>query len=256
MLNQTPATDNVFRVFRGNHTGGNLVAYRVPVTEGMTVLDGILYIQSRLDGTLACRWNCKAGRCGSCGAEVNGVPRLLCRTPVAAFGDEPIGVCPLQAFPVIKDLVSDVSENYRINTQIPPFTPWPDQSRPWTIYSQDVARGTQFRKCIECFLCQDVCHVVRQQKGLARYMGPRAMVRLAALEAHPKDVLSRTDLLRGPAGIAYCDISRHCQDVCPEQIAIVDAAIFPLKERLGNDYLEPWRALLRTFEEREMAQDG
>jgi succinate dehydrogenase / fumarate reductase iron-sulfur subunit len=114
---------------------------------------------------------------------------------------------------------------------------------------QEVARATEFRKCIECFLCQDVCHVVREHGGLARYIGPRFMVRVAALDAHPKDVLSRTDLLRGRGGIAHCDITGRCQEVCPDRV------IFPLKERLGDDYMEPWRTILRRFGEVETPRD-
>jgi succinate dehydrogenase / fumarate reductase iron-sulfur subunit len=248
--------DKTFRVFRGDRTGGDLVSYRIPVTEGMTVLDGILYIQARLDGALACRWNCKAGRCGSCGAEVDGHPCLLCKTLIDGGADDPIAVRPMQAFPVVKDLVCDLSENYRVNAQIVPFTPFPDDQHPWGMRTQDVTRTIEFRKCIECFLCQDACHVVREHGGLARYIGPRFMVRVAALNAHPKDVLSRTDLLRSRGGLAYCDITGRCQDVCPERIRVTDRVMFPLKQRSGDDYLEQWRAILRPFGEVENPRGG
>ena len=236
-----------FQVYRGDAQGGELVAYQVPVIEGMVVLDGIHYIQAHLDGTLACRWNCKAAKCGSCSAEVNGRPRLMCKTRVDELGDRPIVVRPIKVFPLLKDLVTDVSWNYRVNERIPPFTAKPDDAGPWKMYPEDVDRLFEFRKCIECFLCQDVCHVLRDHGGLDRYMGPRFMVRIAALEMHPKDTLSRTDLLKGPGGIGFCNITKCCEEVCPEHIHITDNAIIPLKERMADDYFDPWRALLRLF---------
>jgi succinate dehydrogenase / fumarate reductase iron-sulfur subunit len=237
--------DATFQVFRGDASGGDLVTYTVPVAEGMVVLDGIHYIQAHLDGTLACRWNCKAAKCGSCSAEVNGKPRLMCKTRVDEFGDRPIIVRPVRVFPVIKDLVTDVSWNYRMNEQIPPFTPPADDPGPWTLYPEDVDRLFEFRKCIECFLCQDVCHVLRDHAGRDRYMGPRFMIRIAGLEMHPKDTLSRTDLLKGRAGIGFCNITKCCEEVCPEHIHITDNGIIPMKERMADDYFDPWRALLR-----------
>jgi succinate dehydrogenase/fumarate reductase iron-sulfur protein len=158
----------MFQVFRGDAKGGELVTYQVPVTEGMVVLDGIHWIQGHLDGSLACRWNCKAAKCGSCSAEVNGRPRLMCKTRVDEYGDQPIAVRPIKVFPLIKDLVTDVSWNYKVNRQIPPFTPSPDDPGPWKMAPEDVERLFEFRKCIECFLCQDVCHVLREHDGLGR----------------------------------------------------------------------------------------
>ena len=239
--------DATFQVFRGDAEGGQLVPYQVPITEGMVVLDGIHYIQGHLDGTLACRWNCKAAKCGSCSAEVNGRPRLMCKTRVDEFAG-PISVRPIKVFPLIKDLVTDVSWNFRMNEQIPPFTPGPDEAPgPWRMYREDVERLFEFRKCIECFLCQDVCHVLREHDGLDRYMGPRFMVRIAALEMHPKDSLSRTDLLRGRGGIGFCNITKCCEDVCPEHIHITDNAIIPLKERLADEYWDPVRFVIRKL---------
>jgi len=242
-----PRPEATFHVFRGDRTGGDLRTYRVPVTEGMVVLDAIHYIQAHADGTLACRWNCKAARCGSCSAEVDGRPRLMCKTRVEEFAGRPITVRPLAAFPLIKDLVTDVSWNYRVDREIPPFTPPPNDPGPWKLYAEDVARLFEFRRCIECFLCQDVCHVLRDHGGRDRYFGPRFMVRIAALEMHPKDTVSRASLLHGKAGIGFCNITKCCEEVCPEHIHITDNAIIPLKERVADEYFDPWRALLRLF---------
>ena len=242
-----PHADVTLHVYRGDRSGGDLRTYRVPATEGMVVLDAIHYIQAHDDPTLACRWNCKAARCGSCSAEINGRPRLMCKSRVDEFAGQAITVTPLKAFPLIKDLVTDVSWNYRVDREIPPFTPPPDDPEPWTLYPEDVDRLFEFRRCIECFLCQDVCHVLRDHGGRDRYFGPRFMVRIAALEMHPKDTISRTALLHSKGGIGFCNITKCCEEVCPEHIHITDNAIIPLKERVADEHFDPWRALLRMF---------
>jgi succinate dehydrogenase / fumarate reductase iron-sulfur subunit len=239
--------DQILYVFRGDATRGALKEYAVPTIEGMVVLDAIHYIQQHVDGTLACRWNCKAAKCGSCSAEINGRPRLMCQTRVDAFGGAPITVRPMKVFPLLKDLVTDVSWNYRVNKEIPPFTPPAGDPGPWRMTAEDVERLFEFHRCIECFLCQDVCHVLREHEGTDRYYGPRFMVRIAALEMHPKDTLTRTGLLKGKGGIGYCNITKCCEEVCPEHIHITDNAIIPLKERTADDFFDLWRALLRRF---------
>lgn len=243
------------RVFRGDRTGGELRTYQVPLVEGMVVLDAIHYIQAHVDSTLACRWNCKAARCGSCSAEINGRPRLMCKTRVDEFGDRPITVQPLKVFPLIRDLVTDVSWNYRVNKEIPPFTPAPGDRGPWRIAPEDVERLFEFRTCIECFLCQDVCHVLREHGGTDRYYGPRFMVRIAGLEMHPKDTVSRAALLRGRAGIGYCNITKCCEEVCPEHIHITDNGIIPLKERVVDRFYDPimwlWQKIFGRRREKE-----
>jgi succinate dehydrogenase iron-sulfur subunit len=228
----------VLRVFRGGPEGGTAVDYRVPVAPGMVVLDALHYIQGHLAPDLAVRWNCKAGKCGSCSAEVNGRPRLTCKTRLDALPlQEPITVSPMKAFPVIKDLVTDVSWNYRVNRKIPPFSPRTDTQ--WKMYQQDVDRVQEFRKCIECFLCQNVCHVLRDHEKKEAFGGPRFFVRVAALEMHPLDSLSRTQLLKDALGIGLCNITKCCTEVCPEDIHITDNAIIPLKERVVDDFYDP-----------------
>jgi succinate dehydrogenase / fumarate reductase, iron-sulfur subunit len=239
----------VLSVFRGDASGGAEKAYQVPLITGMVVLDAIHYIQAHYDGDLACRWNCKAARCGSCSAEINGRPRLMCKARLDEFPEGPITVRPMKAFPLIKDLVTDVSWNYRVAEKIPAFTPAASDG-PFVMYQQDVERAQEFRKCIECFLCQNVCHVLRDHEGQAAYFGPRSMVRIAAFEMHPMDTRSRTDLLKGPAGIGYCNITKCCEELCPEHIHITDNAIIPLKERMADEYFDPLRAVLRLFTKR------
>ncbi len=104
----------ILRVFRGDSENGETKDYKVPVEEGMVVLDALLYIQANYDGDLAVRWNCKAAKCGSCSTEINGMPKLSCKTRMDSLPqDEPITVYPIKAFPVIKDLVTDVKWNYQ-----------------------------------------------------------------------------------------------------------------------------------------------
>ena len=226
-------------VYRGQDSTGAEQRFEVPVQEGMVVLDAIHYIQANLATDLAVRWNCKAAKCGSCSAEINGRPMLMCKTRVDRFGGKPIHVGPMRAFPLIKDLVTDVAWNYEVNRQIPGFTPASDQKPPYTMLPADVERVYEYRKCIECFLCQDVCHVLRDHGEQSQYYGPRYMVRIAGLEMHPKDTLDRTGLLHGKAGVGMCNITKCCQEVCPEHIHITDNAIIPLKERTVTAHYDP-----------------
>jgi succinate dehydrogenase / fumarate reductase iron-sulfur subunit len=233
-------------VFRGGPDGGRAVDYSVPVAPGMVVLDALHSIQAHQAPDLAVRWNCKAGKCGSCSAEVNGRPRLTCKTRMDSLPrDKPITVNPMKAFPIIKDLVTDVSWNYEVNRKIPPFTPKPDVE--WKMQQRDLDRVQEFRKCIECFLCQDVCHVLRDHDKKPQFGGPRFFVRVAGLEMHPLDGVSRTGLLKDTLGIGLCNITKCCTEVCPEDIHITDNAIIPLKERVVDDFYDPLHWLSRKL---------
>jgi succinate dehydrogenase / fumarate reductase iron-sulfur subunit len=238
-------SEAVLQVFRGNRDGGANVEYRVPVAPGMVVLDALHYVQGHQAPDLAVRWNCKAGKCGSCSAEVNGRPRLTCKTRMDALPlDQPITVAPMKTFPVIKDLVTDVSWNYEVNKKIPPFQPKPDTD--WRMYQQDIDRVQEFRKCIECFLCQDVCHVLRDHDQ-KQFGGPRFMVRTAGLEMHPLDSANRIPVVKDELGIGFCNITKCCTEVCPEEIHITDNAIIPLKERVVDEYYDPILMLVRKI---------
>ncbi len=237
------------RVFRGTADDNEMVNFRVPVREGMVILDAVLWIQANAASDLAVRWNCKAAKCGSCSAEINGFPRLMCKTPIEDYGDT-IEVRPMHTFPVIKDLVTDVSWNYEVNKKIPPFTPSErdgNDPHPWRMQQEDVERSIEMRKCIECFLCQDVCHVLRSHGRKDAFFGPRFMIRIAQLEMHPKDALDRRPLLKGEAGVGMCNITKCCTEVCPEHIHITDNGIIPLKERMDDTYFDPIRALARRI---------
>jgi succinate dehydrogenase / fumarate reductase iron-sulfur subunit len=238
------------RVFRGSDTNGYEKDYDVETFPGMVVLDAIHQIQAKHDSTVACRWNCKAAKCGSCSAEINGKPRLMCKSRVEDYYDDNglITVHPLKTFPLIKDLVTDVSWNYKKAEQIPALSVAPSTPRPFRMQQIDVERIQEFRKCIECFLCQDVCHVLRDHNRKDAFFGPRHMVRIAALEMHPLDEEpDRRAQLRKEAGVGFCNITKCCTEVCPEHIHITDNAIIPLKERVADDYFDPVRGLIRLI---------
>jgi succinate dehydrogenase / fumarate reductase iron-sulfur subunit len=234
------------RIWRGDAKGGTFENYVTAVSEGMVVLDAVHRVQADQANDLAVRWNCKAGKCGSCSAEVNGRPRLTCKTRLDALPlNEPITVSPLKAFPLIKDLVTDVSWNYKVNKKIPAFQPRAGVE--WKIYQRDVDRVQEFRKCIECFLCQDVCHVLRDHAKHQNFGGPRFFVRTAGLEMHPLDGVSRTKLLKDELGLGLCNITKCCTEVCPEEIHITDNAIIPLKERVVDEFYDPLTMLFRRI---------
>jgi succinate dehydrogenase / fumarate reductase iron-sulfur subunit len=238
-----------FRIWRGNAEGGEFRSHSVPVEPGMVVLDVLHRIQAEQANDLALRWNCKAGKCGSCSMEINGMPKLSCMTRMNSFGpDETITVQPIKSFPVIKDLVTDVSWNYEQNKRIAPFNPPPPgPDGDYRMQQEDVDRIQEFRKCIECFLCQDVCHVLRDHSLREKFVGPRFLIRLAGLEMHPLDTTDRIPQVRAQFGSGLCNITKCCSEVCPEHIKITDNGIIPLKERVVDRYYDPIAWLLRAL---------
>ena len=239
-----------FSIWRTNENGGEFKAYQTDITEGMVVLDAVHQIQAESANDLAVRWNCKAGKCGSCSAEINGHPKLMCMTRMADMpSDKPITIQPMKAFPIIRDLVTDVSVNYRTKMKIKKFKPRPADAADgtWRMAQGDIDRVQEFRKCIECFLCQDVCHVLREHSLHAEFAGPRHMVYTAALEMHPLDVEDRRADLKDDHGIGYCNITKCCTNVCPEKILITDNAIIPMKERVADKFYDPLMRVLNLF---------
>lgn len=235
--------DARFKVWRGDASGGGLEDFTVEVNEGEVVLDIIHRLQATQASDLAVRWNCKAGKCGSCSAEINGRPRLLCMTRMSTFEqDETVTVTPLRTFPVVRDLVTDVSFNYKKARETPSFAPPPGlKPGDYRMQQVDVERSQEFRKCIECFLCQDVCHVVRDHEdNKESFSGPRFFIRAAELDMHPLD--ARTDRAasaQSAQGIGQCNITKCCTEVCPEHIKITDNAIIPMKERVVDRKYDP-----------------
>src|SRR5438067_2848899 len=245
-----PRTTRTFRVWRGAAGQGGFVDYTTVVSVGMVVLDAVHQIQAEQANDLAVRWNCKAGKCGSCSAEVNGDPRLMCMTRLNQLDlSQPVTIEPMRAFPAIRDLVTDVSWNFRAKKAIKPFRPRPPDAADgtWRMAQIDVERVQEFRKCIECFLCQDVCHVLREHGMFDGFVGPRHLVYAAALEMNPLDTENRSRELKNTHGIGYCNITKCCTKVCPEGITITDNAIIPLKERVIDQLYDPVAKMLRMF---------
>jgi succinate dehydrogenase / fumarate reductase iron-sulfur subunit len=243
-----------FRIWRGDRSSGEFQSYTTEFEEGMVVLDVVHQIQAEQANDLAVRWNCKAGKCGSCSAEVNGRPKLMCMTRMSDVNtDEPVMIEPMKAFPIVRDLVTDVSWNYEVKKSIKPFTPRPPDAPDgtWRMAQSDVDRVMEFRKCIECYLCQDVCHVLREHHMHDRFLGPRFLVHVAALEMHPLDQADRLPELREKHGIGYCNITKCCTKVCPENITITDNAIIPLKERVVDRVYDPVVGLVRLLRHRK-----
>jgi succinate dehydrogenase / fumarate reductase iron-sulfur subunit len=239
-----------FRIWRGDAQGGSLQDYTTDVSEGMVVLDAVHQIQARQANDLAVRWNCKAGKCGSCSAEVNGNPRLMCMTRLNQLDlSQPVTIEPMRALPPIRDLVADVSWNFAAKKRITRFTPRPPDAPDgtWRMAQVDVERVQEFRKCIECFLCQDVCHVLRDHQMFGAFVGPRHLVYAAALEMHPLDTAHRARDLKDTHGVGYCNITKCCTKVCPESITITDNAIIPLKERVIDQLYDPVAKLFRML---------
>lgn len=247
-----------FKIWRGNQEGGRFENYDAEVSEGMVVLDAVHNIQAKQATDLAVRWNCKAGKCGSCSAEINGKPRLMCMTRLNELPlDKPISIQPMKSFPIIKDLVTDVSWNFQVKKKIKKFKPRkpdaPDGT--WRMTQEDIDRVQEFRKCIECYLCQDVCHVLREHQLYNQFIGPRFFVYVASLEMHPLDVEDRLEDLKKSEGIGYCNITKCCTKVCPEDITITDNAIIPLKERVVDRFYDPLKRFFRTFTKANVTGD-
>ncbi len=266
----TPRTDGgagaagertvTMRLWRGDASGGEFVDYVLPAVEGEVVLDVVHRVQATLAPDLACRWNCKAGKCGSCSTEINGKPSLMCMTRMDTLPtDEAITVAPMKTFPVLRDLVTDVSYNYEVAKRIPPFNPRPKTDDEvaaggYRMQQIDVERSQEFRKCIECYLCQDVCHVIRDhEENKTAYAGPRFFARSAELEMHPLDATDRRELLQEEQGLNKCNITKCCTEVCPEHIKITDNAIIPLKERVVDAHYDPLAWLGRTIRRKKKA---
>ncbi|MBT89737.1 MAG: succinate dehydrogenase/fumarate reductase iron-sulfur subunit [Spirochaetales bacterium] len=240
-----------FRLFRGDESGGEMKNYQIEVEKGMVVLDVIHRIQAEQANDLGLRWNCKAGKCGSCSVEINGKPKLSCMTRMNEYSSEDtISIRPIKTFPVMKDLVTDVSWNYKQNKRIAPLAPNPERKNDngdYVMMQEDVDRIQEFRKCIECYLCQNVCHILRDHSKKDKFVGPRFMIRLASLDMHPLDTADRVPDIKESYGSGMCNITRCCTDVCPEHIQITDNGIIPLKERVVDRFYDPFFWLWRKF---------
>ena len=209
----------------------------------MVVLDAVHSIQAKQANDMAVRWNCKAGKCGSCSAEINGKPRLMCMTRLNTLDlTQPVTVEPMKTFPHVRDLVTDVSWNYRVKMKIQPFKPRkpdaPDGS--WREQQADVDRPQEFRKCIECFLCQDVCHVLRDHDLHEEFIGPRFLIYTAQLEMNPLDTGDRR---KASARTSWASATATSPSAAPrcarKKSRSPTTRLFRLKERVVDVFFDP-----------------
>ncbi len=212
--------------------------YEVPWEPHMKVLDALKQVQKQ-DPTLAVRWNCGEGVCGSDAMRVDGKPVLACKTEIPEAWcdrDTPPRIEALQVFPTIKDLVADYEEVWEKEKK---FKPHFEGAEPkgedgfYEMKEREVEQAQQMRKCINCMACYDVCHVLRQQ--MKQYAGPRNIVKVASFEYHPKDIENRTELLDTEGNIDLCNVTRCCSNVCPQGINITTDAIIPQKEHAVSE---------------------
>src|SRR5258708_14264111 len=239
-----------FKIWRGDASGGKFEDYATEIAEGMVVLDAVHKIQAEQANDLAVRWNCKAGKCGSCSENIKDVRKVMSRTRRRdLLLDKPVLLQPMKAFPVIRDLVTDGSWNFMVKKRIRKFKPRPPDAEDgtWRIAQEEVDRVQEFRRCIECFLCQNTCHVLREHQLYDEFIGPRFFVYVAALEMHPLDVSDRLEDLKKGNATGYCNITKCCTTVCPEDITITDNAIIPLKEQVVDRLSYPVKKLFRIF---------
>ena len=241
-----------FRIWRGDRGDGEFQDYTTEISDGMVVLDAVHQIQAEQANDLAVRWNCKAGKCGSCSAEINGMPKLMCMTrlntlPLDQAGDHRAD----------EDISADSAiwsrtcrwnfEVKKTHSEIQAAQARCARTAPGACSRRMSTASQEFRKCIECFLCQDVCHVLRDHHMHDEFIGPRFLVYAAALEMNPLDTDDRVQDLRKKHGIGLCNITKCCTKVCPESITITDNAIIPLKERVVDRFFDPLGKLFRSF---------
>ncbi|MFB0568940.1 MAG: fumarate reductase (CoM/CoB) subunit TfrB [Nitrososphaeria archaeon] len=199
--------------------------YEVPFTRGMVVLDALHHIYENEDSSLAYRWNCRTGQCGSCSVMVNGKPRPACRTPIEP--GQSYHLEPLPRFPVIRDLVVDIDRGVSRLQKIRPYVnrvkPAP---RPETIHRQEADKVAELRKCIECWSCVAACPAIVD--AWQEFIGPLGVRKLASLELDPRDVEDRARIAF-MSGIYDCTTCGACKESCIKDIDVRKDAIEVLR---------------------------
>ncbi|MEK6862098.1 MAG: 2Fe-2S iron-sulfur cluster-binding protein [Nanoarchaeota archaeon] len=203
-------------------------SYLVPYSPKMMVLDALFFIQENIEPDLAFRWNCGEGICGSCAAEVNRKPVLMCKMEITP-DMQTLYIEPMKAFPLIKDLVTDPSEVYEKLSRLKPYFTGPKKKTFSEIHEDEVKEIQEMRKCIDCFICYDSCHVIRNHPEL-KFSGPVNVVKVVALDRHPQEKSERSQLLE-KEGLWNCNLSRCCTLNCPQKIKVSEDAITWAKER-------------------------
>src|SRR3989442_1168710 len=195
--------------------------FQVPLRKEWVVLDALNYIKDRLDGSLTFRWSCRMGICGSCGMMVNGEPKLTCATFLADYAPAPVRVEPLRYFPIVRDLVIEMTDFLR---KLRAMKPWiirkEEKSLPEGEYLQtpqqlDIYK--QYSMCINCMLCYAACPVY----GLDPLFSGPAAIALAQrynLDSRDEGANERFPMLSQHEGIWACTFVGECTEVCPKHV--------------------------------------
>jgi fumarate reductase iron-sulfur subunit len=195
-------------------------SYEVPLRPDWMVLDGLNHIKDQLDGSLAFRWSCRMGICGSCGMMVNGRPTLTCETLLMNYAPGPIRIAPLDHFPVVKDLVVDLDDFLAKLQKVRPWVVRKDDFKPAREFIQTPAQLEafhQFSLCINCTLCYAACPV----SGLdPDFIGPAAiaLAHRYNLDSRDQGIDDRIDVLSQHEGIWDCTVVGECSVVCPKHV--------------------------------------
>lgn len=237
----------VFRCNPEEDESPSFVEYEIPKREGMKVLDILNYIYENYDDSFAFRKGCRNLQCGSCGVIVNGREVLACEKTVE---EDTLKIEPLKTFPLIKDLVVDVSrstlkQKYEIRPYISRFESF---EKPWEIPQEEAQEVIDYRKCIDCELCVSVCPVIRTVPE--KLAGPSIFTELAGLDKDRRDELDRVSLAYGE-DLYNCIMCGKCTEVCPKDIEVKES-IHYLRERAvakGIGPLPSQKTLEKRFEE-------
>jgi fumarate reductase iron-sulfur subunit len=193
--------------------------YAVPLREDWAVLDGLNHIKDHLDGTLSYRWSCRMGICGSCGMTVDGDPKLTCGTFLKDYAPGPITVEPLHNFPVVRDLVVEISD---FMAKLPRVQPWivgsdapSDTENLQTPDQMDEYK--QFSMCINCMLCYSACPVYGIEP---EFLGPAAiaLAQRYNLDSRDHGGHQRLDVLSAADGVWSCTFVGECTTACPKGV--------------------------------------
>ena len=200
--------------------------FDVEYEPGMTVLDVLLYIQDKYDSSLSFRWECRSGQCGSCAVRVNKTARIACRTKVQP--DTALVLEPLEKMPIIKDLVTDISQvTYRLRRIRPYVAREKPAQHPEIIHAEEIEKLREIRKCIECSACLSNCPIVHETWD---YPGPMIIRQLARLELDPRDVEDRVAMAMNEM-VYSCTTCKMCEDICPKNIKIPSLAVELLRAK-------------------------
>lgn len=221
--------------------------FQVELDETLSVLDGLLQVRDREDGSLVVRCSCKAAICGSCGVKINGESTLACKTKIGEAreyanrwngGRNPIVVEPMGNMPVIKDLVTDMESTHW--KKIRRVTPWllPEGEPPereYIVPPESMIDVTQSMACIQCGACVSAC---LSMEADPEFIGPAALAKAYRFTGDPRDAQTRErlhDLAQDPHGIYDCTHCFGCIDACPKGVAPMDQ-IMRLRRAAGHTH--------------------